>query len=297
MTRYQKLLMTRCTERLLPASRDVKKLSTKKALVLLTSPVSAVHLLRARKKPILPYLEFVVTERCTLKCKNCANLMQHYCTPESYPLERLMKDADELEKRLSAIWVLQLLGGEPLMYPGLETLLAHLCGKKFIRTIQVVTNGTLLPKEAVLRALQNEKVIVHISNYGDKSVKLNALKELLSKNGIRYKSLDYTEWMDYGDLSNRGLSQAELNESYRRCPSAECKTLLKGHIYACPRSAHMDNLGLGIGDGEAVDIYDGANFNENLGALFNRPTISACDHCNPPWARPPISPGEQMPRD
>ena len=293
MTRYQKLVVARFAERIIPSSATMKNKTLKKLIAALFSPISLIYLVSTRKRPVLPYLEFVVTEKCTLRCKSCANLMQHYKSAQNYPLKQLMADADILEKRLSAIWTLQLLGGEPLMYPELEALLGHLCGKRFIKRIQVVTNGTLLPKTAVLELLKHRKITVLISNYGEKSVKLRELKALLEQSGVRYRALDYSEWMDYGDLSQKNLTQAQMSESYRHCPAAECKTLLKGKLYSCPRSAHMANLKNLPAGGECADIA-GDDFPQQLRELFALPAVRACAHCNPPWDRPPIPPGEQV---
>lgn len=296
MTRYEKLILMRNAERIIPALRRVRMGPLKKAVAVLLSPVAFAQMWRAGERPIMPYLELVVTEKCSLRCKDCANLMQHYCAPMHYPLEQLQADIELLAQRASAVWTLQVLGGEPLMLPQLDKLLQMLCTQRFIKRIQVVTNGTIAPWGNQLAALKHRKITVLISNYGEHSRKMETLRALLPKERIRFKTLDYSAWMDYGDLSPRHLTREQRARSFAQCASAECKTLLKGRVYACPRSAHMANLQMTDAAADCLDLADAANFRERALAFYNLESVAACEHCTPPDARASISPGLQMPK-
>ena len=118
------------------------------------------------------------------------------------------------------------------MYPHLEEVLSHLWGKRFVKRIQFVANGTLIPKQDVLKVIGYRKVTVLIGNYGEKSAKMDELKALIWQNGVKFRAIDFSRWMDYGELSPKGLTRKELAESFRHCPTSECKPLLNVRICA-----------------------------------------------------------------
>lgn len=277
---------------MLPFVRTIRTKWLRLAFILLCAPVS-IWYCALSAKPIIPYVELAITEKCSLRCIHCANLMPCYDHPEHLPLDAVTRDIRRLLKGTRAIWVLQLLGGEPLLHPGLKALLEELTQEKKIGRIQVVTNGTLLPTDDVLSQMKHKKVSVLISDYGPYSRKKDALIARLQAAKVRYKLLDYSDWSDFGDLEKRNLSRETLARSFHACASAQCKTLLGGHLYACPRSAHMVRLGR-LADENALDLTEEKDFAKRVLAFYNLPTIKACDHCNPPWARRPVPPGEQV---
>jgi hypothetical protein len=135
-------------------------------------------------------------------------------------------------------------------------------------------------------------VSVSVNRYGSHSRKIDEIAKQLKAAHVRYNVLENYEWFDYGDLHKRNFSRETLERSFHACASAQCKTLLGGSVYACPRSAHMVRLGL-LDDERALRVSDEPDFAERLCAFYDLPSIEACDYCNPPWARDAIVPGEQ----
>jgi hypothetical protein len=293
---YDKLLAVFQAKRVFPNLDNVRSKVLWLLPVLLCSPISLFYMLRSRKKLIIPYVELVATERCTLRCRACANLMQCYAKPRDYALADLRRELDTLLSRVSAIWVMQVLGGEPFIYPQLAEVLEELSKERKVKRIRLVTNGTVLPGEKVLKIMQNRKFIVLISDYGALSRKLDELISVLKKWGINYRHVEFGGgWLDYGGLEKRGFDDETLNRSYKACAASPCKTLLGGRIYACPRAAHMAALGMLPRDVNCVDISAEGDFARSYIDFCNQPAL-ACDYCNPPWARPPIPAGEQVTR-
>ena len=288
MTRYKKLVLVRTIESKLTFLKKLKGGKFRLFLTLCFFPLALPALFRSRKKLIIPYMEIAVTEKCSLNCKDCANLMPYYHNPKTYPSADIIKDLERMEQLCAEIYVLQVLGGEPLMHPELPELLKYILSRPFIRRIQVVTNGTLMPKEALIPLLQNRKVTVLMSDYGEVSAKKPQLIELCAAKNIRCNVLAYSDWLDYGDLSDKKLNDFEIIDSYRRCPSAECKTLIGGKFFSCPRSAHMYNLNCTPNVTDFVDIRDAETTPDTIKEFYNRPGIAACLYCNPPKKRNPI---------
>ena len=72
------------------------------------------HARRKKYPDTLVYLDVVITECCTLKCRNCSNLMQYYKTPANLDADEVISS---LSRILKAVRVerLKILGGEPFV--------------------------------------------------------------------------------------------------------------------------------------------------------------------------------------
>lgn len=237
----------------------------------------------------LSYFEVVVTTRCTLKCKNCANLMQYYHQPMHVQWGMIEKSVKRLLECIDRVEKVGILGGEPLLYPELDKVIYLLESSSKVKAIRIVTNGTLIPKdENILRALTSRKVVVQLNSY------LNAyagvadeLAKLFDERKIKYKLLkkDGTEWVDYGDLGSRNRSEEELTEQFKRC-KINCRSLYNGKLFYCPRSGHGMDLKLLPGvDKDYVDLADSNSTveetrNKLYDLLYKKKYIEACNHCD-----------------
>ncbi len=97
------------------------------------------------------------TLNCNLRCKGCYTLgygMRHELPYEI--VDRVLKECEEL-----GIFIVTVLGGEPLVYPYLFRMIEEHPNITF----QVYTNGTLITREVAAR-LRKLNVIVVISNEG-----------------------------------------------------------------------------------------------------------------------------------
>ena len=84
----------------------------------------------------------VVTRRCNLACAYC-NEYDHVSEP--VPLELLRRRIDDLASRGTSIITIS--GGEPLLHPELEQVVAHIRSRGIIATL--ITNGYLLTEQRI----------------------------------------------------------------------------------------------------------------------------------------------------
>lgn len=75
---------------------------------------------RQREGVFLGGVEIDLTKRCTLRCKECANLMQYYKKPDRIPGETIRKSVICLLDSVDGIAMLKILGGEPLLEQELQ---------------------------------------------------------------------------------------------------------------------------------------------------------------------------------
>ena len=71
-------------------------------------------------------LDIQITERCSLKCKDCSNLMQYYVKPENSELDTMLQSIDKFVNAVDEIYELRVLGGDPFMSKDLHKVLDKL---------------------------------------------------------------------------------------------------------------------------------------------------------------------------
>ena len=63
----------------------------------------------------LKSLDIQITERCSLKCKDCSNLMQYYTKPENTDLNVMFKSIERFLSCVSNVNEFRVIGGDPFM--------------------------------------------------------------------------------------------------------------------------------------------------------------------------------------
>lgn len=197
---------------------------------------------QSEEKVIFNRIQFVVSERCSLKCKDCSHLMQYYQCPQDIDLCKYKKSFDLLMKVVDCIAELRILGGEPFMNSKMNQVIEWYHDNDKVQSISVYTNGTIIPNDAILRSLQREKVKVHVSNYKINEEKIEKLLPILDENHIKYFVREYDAWQEAGGVECRGYSTEQKKKLFSRCFERNGYTFLKGRLHRCPRVAHAMNL-------------------------------------------------------
>lgn len=239
-------------------------------------------------KRIIPNVEMDLTSRCTLNCRECSHLIPYHRAQgkfRDYPIEELMENVDLLLPKIDACLRFRLLGGEPLMHKQIDVLIRRLIGEKKIRHIQIVTNGTIIPNESVLQAMQHDKISVNISNYGELVPQREALIDVLKKRGIHILvEPQLLTWRSTGGFEDRLYSAEKIHQVFANCSVLECKSLNAGRLYLCPRAFHGQELGMVPKNiAEFIDLrqVDAQAFWEKLERLYENPIgLTTCRFCS-----------------
>ena len=237
------------------------------------------------------HLDLVITECCSLKCRDCSNLMQYYKTPGNISSEDVINDLKRLFS-CTRVGELKILGGEPFVnQKTLNDVLRFLSdeAENKVDTINIITNGTIIPSDDCINAIvNNPKATVVFSNYGELSSKQDEFIEICRNKGIRFSVTDDSfSWLDFGRPVEYDETEEFIRRQYRNCYNRKnCNTLYRGGIYVCPRQAHGIRLKLIPDDKkEYVDIYDPhyEKPDELRRALFKlikrKEPIGACRFC------------------
>ena len=235
------------------------------------------------KKVYMDYTELVITTKCSLKCKNCANLISMYEKPYDVDEKLIEQTIKKYFEAIDYVSLFRILGGEPFCNPKLKEYLEYIDYSK-VGKVEIVTNGTIVPKDKeVYKIIKKNNVRISISNYGKYSINIDKLINNLKKENIDYvvkNNNDY--WYDYGVVKKYNKSKKELEEQFRNCDN-RCKSILNGVMYYCPRYSHGYDLGLLKRiSGEYVDLIEldtKAIKKAVLKMMKSSKEIEACKYC------------------
>jgi Predicted Fe-S oxidoreductases len=260
----------------------------------------AERVLREEQPLLLPYVEVVLTTRCSLRCRHCSNLMQYY-TPEthiSYSPETVRRNLARLAEVAGYIGMLRFLGGEPLLCSRLPEIVEDALGHASVGLVEVVSNGTIEPSAELLTVMRHPRASFDFSNYGPVSRLLPGLLRDVKRAGVVYRCVETQTWLDMGGMRRRDYTPERVGEVFRACKNI-CKTLMGEELHMCPRSAHGTALGLVPRMArDVVNIHEGSvpEVREAIRALYDTDCVEACLYCNSPDERGALPAGEQMPR-
>lgn len=235
-------------------------------------------------------VDLIITERCSLKCKDCSNLMQYYEAPVDIENDELAADLDDVTAVADEINEISIIGGDPFMNKAFHRTVTHAVNKPGVNRVVVYTNGTICPPEEKIAAIAHSKVFVFITTYGDLSKRNDKLASMLQRHGIPFNSQPAYGWTDCADISKHGRTDEANRELLRVCCAKHFTTLTGGKIFRCPFSANLERLSaIPKSPSDYVEIRGASRMTDTeLQALRGRlrgflrelPVLAACDSCN-----------------
>lgn len=249
-------------------------------------------------------VDIIITERCSLKCRDCSNLMQYYQRPENSSLEEMLRTIEVFCSYMDEVYEFRVIGGEPFMNKDFHLVVNKLIDEPKVKKIAIYTNGTILPREAQMNSLQNNKVSLFITDYGPLSRKLDELTQELQRRGIAFYADKAQGWTDCASLHRHHRTVEQQEGVFKQCCAKNLATLSDGKLYRCPFAANASRL-------MAVPDYAGdyMNFIEmplnSMGVmeakkrirsfLVEKTYLETCDHCNGrPYGASVITPAIQI---
>ena len=268
------------------------------------------NMVNSQKKYLDPNLLFirsvdlVLTERCSLKCKDCANLMQYYENPQNIAKQELIDDLDDLVSVADEINEIRIIGGEPLMNKDFHEVSARAASCKQVNKVVIYTNGTICPPDEKLRVLQDDKIFVFITTYGDLSRNAEKLKNKLIELDIQFNYQPAYGWTECGGIEIWDRKPEDNIEIFKNCCAKHFTTMTDGKMFRCPFSANAERLrAIPQADSDFASVRGARNFNSEQilkikkklkWFLRQKPVLAACDSCNGrTYGDPEITPGIQ----
>lgn len=223
-------------------------------------------------------LVVVLGTKCSLRCRDCNNLLPYYQIQEDFDKEQIINSLINITDNARSILRCELIGGEPFLSKNLDDVLEWVIKNETIKSVEITTNGTITPNEKTIPLLQNPMVLVRISDYGE-LVDKNKIITFLNEHKIRYEVIGSGKWVSAGGVESRQRKETELRKQYKACSAGYyCKTLYKGKIYACARAASLFDLGF-MKEEEYIEASNGFSVKEMRDFIFRDFSV-ACDYCD-----------------
>lgn len=213
-------------------------------------------------KLFFPSVGFLPTTYCNLNCNACLNFTPYRKRFYHRPLDEVKRDIDRFFSVVDFIGLFHVTGGEPLLYPGLAELLRYLVenyGDR-IASLQTVTNGTILPPEAVLDVFRTHDITITVDDYR------GALPQPLEKYEVVYDAFvsaagkervragRYDHWLDLApERAHPPKTEAELCAHFDAC-RIPWSSYHDGRLYLCNYADFAADAGIGPAMGEAESI-------------------------------------------
>jgi organic radical activating enzyme len=244
-----------------------------------------------KKEINIPQIEFDITSRCTLRCKNCFNLMPYFKQKDHIDdkFDEFKIELDNLLSGVNSITKLNFLGGEPLINKNLAKMIEYSAQKTNIGIIEIITNGTLIPNQELINVLKrhNTKVYFYISNYSNNAELKSILKhdkiiETLKLNNIKYQLPTSMPWFEEIPLERKKRTLKQTKEMFRSCYKNPCVCIFNGKIHVCARSSSGYELGMvEIGNSDFIDLrtVKEKDLSKKLIAFYSKDCFDICKYC------------------
>ncbi len=200
--------------------------------------------LKKKNVCFLDYFEIVVTERCSLKCRDCANLMQYYTEPKDEKYDVICQSLDKVFSAVDGVNTIKVLGGEPLMNTRLCDYLSKIAEYSEPTVIQLVTNGTIPFSDRLCQVLKTDsRFMVSLSDYGEISKNRDNIIQKLEKYQICYALANKAmAWKRAGEIGPKEYADVQLRNKFRDCVFHRFMSLKSGKLYICPFESSADAL-------------------------------------------------------
>lgn len=238
--------------------------------------------------------QICLTERCSLKCKDCA----HGCfavdyTSKDLSLDFAKRSADAFFAKVDVVREFVLIGGEPFLYDELAAIIEYI-GERYRKKIlifSITTNGTIIPEREILELCKKYDVLIRISNYSKTlnwlEKKHEELKRRLEEIQLSYILGKQEEgWIDYGfGVVDRGKKENELIRVFDTC-KIPCREIRGSKYYYCVMARSVaENLKFSAGDEDYLDLEELDNnakkeFLEFELGYSDKGYLDMCNYCN-----------------
>ncbi len=243
---------------------------------------------------------------CSLRCEKCGEFNPYFLSKEKSFLlsaETLCRDVFRILMRVARINTIHIAGGEPFLHKDLFLLVNFLTALPSVGTVEVVTNGTVVPDDITLAVLRNcgKKIVVLISDYSEAGVDNRSLIDSFQRQKVNHVVMKEMIWKDKSDISLKDYSSSDLNEIAKKCSSFRKSyfSLVDGIVTAhCPTAGsllyyldlHRDVTGFFFDLRSACD----GEIETKLRELDDKTFTPMCQYCIPTYQASDCIAGRQL---
>lgn len=230
-------------------------------------------------------LAIVTSYKCTLNCDGCG---QH--TPliremdqrkKMIHMERLKRNLNRLLSSVNGINHVGIAIGEAFVNENLlETIeLVGNCEK--IMSMNLPTNGTVLPKTEILNAMKKYHVSATITKYPCVAQeKIDQLTNLFDQYGILYSVYEDRTWYDLGTFEVLNCTPKENQLKYKNC-ERQWILMNESELWKCVVHATAVFCGKEKKTNDFVDLkQSGKDIRQKIYHIASKPYLEPCTRCH-----------------
>lgn len=237
---------------------------------------------KSEKSVSINSIDFQITDKCSLRCKECANLMQYFTQPKDFDFDECIADIDKLLSVVDYILDVRVIGGEPFVCKDFHRYIERLLTYKNIGMISIYTNGTIIPTSKNIECLKSDKVILKISNYGQLSRNLNNLINVCKKEQILYDIAQIEYWTKCATFEQHHRTDNENRAILKNCCVGSCPSMRNHRIFRCPFLANawaLKAIPQNIIEYVDLNTSDIETLKNDIQSYFDKDLILGCDYC------------------
>jgi hypothetical protein len=232
-------------------------------------------------KLFLHCVDLMITEKCSMKCKDCANLMQFYETPVNDDTAEILQSIDRFCSIVDEVNEMRVIGGEPFMNKDAHIIIRRLIDEPKVVKVLVYTNATIVPTKHQMAMMSSSKVLFFITDYGALSRNRDRMVRELEDHHIGYVSFPPNNWTDCGQIYPHHRTEEAQKEVFAACCVKNIFTIAGNLLFHCPFSANAFRL-KAVPDlkGDYVDFSRPDVKREMCEFVRHKEYIDSCDFCN-----------------
>ena len=260
---------------------------TEKYIIRMVESALRNYALYYKKGIPIERLLLVITEKCSLNCKNCDGYIPYHSFPQNDSLQTVINSYERVMEVCGSVDYVDVFGGEPLVHPNIEEIVKHLAVDTRCGNVTVISNGTIIPSNELLNVLKNPKCIFRISDYGKLSSKKEQLIEIFEQEGIKYEITNYQYWDSIPQIQVTGENSKQLDSKFANC-TVNAFYIKQGKLTCCTFVSgliSLDNNLLPNFDRNYINLLDNDSLKikqdiiKFVKQLHNRKHIDACKYC------------------
>lgn len=187
-------------------------------------------------------VDIVITEKCSLKCKDCSNLMQYYEAPVDIAFNEIIHDFETLTSSVDHVYEVRLIGGEPFMNKEIYKIIEYISSSPKISKLVVYSNAMIPIKMDQAHVLQHPKVVFTLTDYGNLSKNTQRVTKALDELNVAYRLHAPENWTDSGVIHDFQRSIEAQKKLFNECCGKNLYTVTDSKLYRCPFAANADRL-------------------------------------------------------
>ena len=232
-------------------------------------------------------LLFMVTDKCTLRCKNCDAYIPYHAHPVEDSIEVIMESFNRILDVCEYVDTVDILGGEPLVHSDIDSIVKFFVDEKRCNKVTIISNGTIMPSPNLLKILQSPKCTFRLSDYGKLSLRKEQLIDEFKNKNIQYELTNYQYWDTVPLIQRTDENQQQLDYKFASC-TTNLFYIKRGKMFCCTFCVGLSSLGMNLipdFQNNYVQLINvpkenvGINIEMFIKQVHERKHIEACKYC------------------